>query len=337
MSHLLGYVVMMGGPNLFPAFFIGTAGVDLFFVISGFVMVYSSTNLFGITGGPALFIRKRLSRIVPLYWIITVVWILFRIANRHPEVWQPIPIIASLTFWPCAKSGGTMEPIYGIGWTLNSEMFFYALFSVGLLCSQRVGLGILVTVLCTIVALGLSLPLEQPFRFWAQPVTLDFIFGILLALAYQRGIRIPASYAVAIGLLGILALGLSAALGYDFAPNGNDGLLRPTMWGLSSAAVFTAIVMREGGRFGSNSVVGFLGNASYSIYLVHPLVIIAFWPLSERLIGSHAHASTFWSVLQIASIFALIMIVAVIVHLTIEKPLMWVFRTHKRSSLIAAA
>ena len=66
-----------GGPGPFQNFLLGAAGVDLFFVISGFVMVYSSESLFGRAEAPKIFFLRRLARIAPLYWAVTVAIILY--------------------------------------------------------------------------------------------------------------------------------------------------------------------------------------------------------------------------------------------------------------------
>jgi peptidoglycan/LPS O-acetylase OafA/YrhL len=67
-------------PDTFPAFAIGGAGVDLFFVISGFVMVYASERLFQRDRGSLIFITHRIIRIVPLYWLVTTLYLIVSFA-----------------------------------------------------------------------------------------------------------------------------------------------------------------------------------------------------------------------------------------------------------------
>ena len=79
---------MGGAPGPFKNFLLGAAGVDLFFVISGFVMVYSSESLFGRRDGPRKFFLRRLARIAPLYWAVTLAIILYIYAVHGRVLWD---------------------------------------------------------------------------------------------------------------------------------------------------------------------------------------------------------------------------------------------------------
>ncbi len=104
------------------------AGVDLFFVISGFVMVYASRDMFGSAGSVAPFLRRRAARIIPIYWAVTIIYLVISLGglgpvNRpKPDGWE---ILASFLFIPWPVGGSTLvQPVYSLGWTLNYEMFF---------------------------------------------------------------------------------------------------------------------------------------------------------------------------------------------------------------------
>ncbi len=110
------------------------AGVDLFFVISGFIMVYASRRLFGTPRAGAQFMARRIARIVPLYWLATSLALILlgyeaaRGKGAFPGVWE---ILASFGFIPFARpQDGLVQPVTGVGWTLNYEMFFYAVFAL---------------------------------------------------------------------------------------------------------------------------------------------------------------------------------------------------------------
>jgi exopolysaccharide production protein ExoZ len=115
---------------------IGAAGVDLFFIISGFIMVYASEPLFGRPAGPQVFFLRRLIRIAPLYWAVSAVFIVFflvtpngfatTIAASNTSIGT---IIASFMFLPFPRPDGAMLPLLGVGWTLNYEVFFYVIFA----------------------------------------------------------------------------------------------------------------------------------------------------------------------------------------------------------------
>src|ERR1700733_8304140 len=106
-----------------PDFFLGAVGVDLFFVISGFIMVYVSEPLFGQKSSPTTFFVRRVVRIVPLYWMITVAILIggHSLGLRPNTTW--LNIVGSFMFIPTTHADGTTEPVLLVGWTLNYEMF----------------------------------------------------------------------------------------------------------------------------------------------------------------------------------------------------------------------
>ena len=128
----LGVVIFHASPADNP-FMVGNAGVDIFFVISGFIM-WSITE--ERPTSPAAFIRDRLIRIAPLYWLLTtllVVGVLVR-SKLFPNLKIDLPfVVGSYLFVPMRPPGSTgADPIWPVlvqGWTLNYEMFFYVLFS----------------------------------------------------------------------------------------------------------------------------------------------------------------------------------------------------------------
>jgi peptidoglycan/LPS O-acetylase OafA/YrhL len=168
---------------------LGGTGVELFFVISGFVMIVSSTGRFG-SGAVAQFIRRRLTRIVPLYWLATAVYATkLVLVGDAPSV----PNLArSLFFVPYLNLQGEMHPVYGLGWTLNHEVFFYAVFAVGLLWSLRATLAITAVTLGALVGFGFGLgeagstPFGQALFFWSRPIVLFFLVGMALPFLARR-------------------------------------------------------------------------------------------------------------------------------------------------------
>ena len=108
----------------------GNAGVDLFFVVSGFVMVYIASPQFGKREAPVQFFVRRLIRIVPLYWLLTTGYI---VAKSYPLAY----IAASYLFIPAARPNGVLQPVILQGWTLTYEMFFYLLFAIAILLRRR--------------------------------------------------------------------------------------------------------------------------------------------------------------------------------------------------------
>jgi exopolysaccharide production protein ExoZ len=297
---------------------IGAAGVDLFFVISGFIIVYASEPLFGTRAGSQVFFLRRLIRIVPLYWTITAVFIVFFLADRNGFAAAIAAyntsidtIIASFMFLPFPRPDGTMFPLHPLGWTLNYEVFFYAIFAGAVILPRQcavVAIGILFTL---IVAAGhIFAPLPQPFAYWSDPIILEFCFGMILALAYLNGVRLPpaASYGLLVGA--IVAFAATAFWGIDLP-------WRTIEWGLPATALLGGFVLsREAGRPG---ILGrsflFLGNASYSLYLLHPIVFIVAGRILFNRIGP-AGGPWAWAVL----LFVLSLTAAALCYLLFEKP-----------------
>lgn len=127
----------------------GTSGVDLFFVISGFIVVVTTA---GVDTKPFDFWRRRIVRVVPLYWLLTLLMVtvaliapgLFKTLKVAPET-----VLQSLLFIPhfSQSFSGVVWPLLVPGWTLNFEMFFYALFGLALILPPRYRLLVLTSVL----------------------------------------------------------------------------------------------------------------------------------------------------------------------------------------------
>src|SRR5437868_1125904 len=152
------------------------SGVDLFFVISGFVMVYSCGDLYAVNGGAVTFLTRRAARVVPLYWLATLVAVPLM---SLPSDWGSL--VGSFLFFPFRAAAGNILPVYGVGWTLNFEMYFYALFSVVIFLRRTIAVPVLCIILCAIVLLGhLLQPTLARLQFWSDPIILEFGFGMIL-------------------------------------------------------------------------------------------------------------------------------------------------------------
>jgi exopolysaccharide production protein ExoZ len=150
-------------------------------VISGFLMVYSCERLFGRPWASAQFFKRRLVRIVPLYWLATTGLVLLLAPFAGTKA-----VIASLLFWPYPAGGA---PLLNVGWTLNIEMFFYLVFRVTLLAKSRVA----VTAAVSIFLLGFAWlgPTSGALAYFSNPIITEFVFGMIIALAYRADIRLP--------------------------------------------------------------------------------------------------------------------------------------------------
>ena len=171
---------------------LGIAGVDLFFVISGFVMVYASEPLYARTGGPSTFFMHRVIRIVPLYWLVTGLYLLIAvIIPAFDKGYSFNMVAASLFFIPYMKPEGVMQPIVGQGWTLNYEMMFYVIFALAVVGSRQVAVAIALSTLVGACIAGWALqPLPPMMAFWTNPIILEFTYGMLIAVAWREGFKL---------------------------------------------------------------------------------------------------------------------------------------------------
>ena len=169
-------------------------GVDIFFVISGFIMLVTTWEK-PIT--PRQFMTLRIVRIVPLYWLMTLS--LLGAAVVAPTLFKSLKfdsaaVIKSLLFIPydSLSEPGHPYPVLDPGWTLNYEMFFYALFALSLFLSKRFRLWVLLPLLAALVVAGRFIAVKSmPLEVYTDPKLLEFATGIVLGLGWLK-LRRPA-------------------------------------------------------------------------------------------------------------------------------------------------
>ena len=291
-----------------------TAGVDVFFVISGFVIVHASGNLFAQRRGWLIFLRRRLTRIVPLYWMLTTLLLATVLLDRsavHGAVGGPWYIAASYLFIPAERPDGLVQPVLSLGWTLNYEMFFYLLMTPFLLLGRSLAVALCSAALCVLAAAGqMHLFDAVPFVFWSNPVVLEFAAGMGLAQAAAYGLRLPGWLRLGLAGLALAALHLDAVLGRS------AGLL--AIGGPAVLLVWAAV--SGGGGQPRGRVLRFgvlLGDASYAMYLAHPFVMRGLTILGARLSG----LGEWTGVGYVAVSLAVAQAVAVAINLGVERRL----------------
>jgi exopolysaccharide production protein ExoZ len=312
-AHIAGYefVRQYKLPGVLPSFNFGRGGVDLFFVISGFVMVYSSGPYFGRARGAQEFFLRRLARIVPLYWVTTSIilaYLLLQYRSLAAANFSVTAVVASYLFIPYPQTDGFMAPVHGVGWTLNYEMFFYACFCAAVLFTRRTGVFMVSAALALLVAINQAAVLPDPFGYWADPIILEFVLGMLIALLYHAGYRMPWFWSA-----GIVALAAVALVVSDYWQH----LHRLVVLGVPSAAIVGGLVMadRRAGDAPLWRVPHLLGDASYALYLVHPIAITLPRRIFPGLVDP-AH----WPWLYAAMLLLVAVSAAVAVHLMFERP-----------------
>jgi peptidoglycan/LPS O-acetylase OafA/YrhL len=292
----------------------GNAGVDLFFVISGFIMVVTTRRS---STSPGHFVANRIARIVPFYWLITGV--VFLIALVAPSLMQSTradwsDLLLSLSFVPFKDQAGAYEPVVFVGWTLNYEMAFYAVFAACMFIKPRwLGAMSAAALLFFAAAVGAVLqPTGTVADFYTAPIVAEFALGIVLGLwlplvPSERAWRIPAmasaAFACALLIMGSVML---------------PGVDRLFVAGLPAAALLgSALVLERTGIVASWGLVQRLGDASYSIYLTHFFVTQA-----VTKVALFVGLTTLWAVgAAAAGTFVAVAVVGLLTHRLIERPL----------------
>jgi peptidoglycan/LPS O-acetylase OafA/YrhL len=245
----------------------GTRGVDVFFVISGFVMIYSSQKLLADPGGWRKFAEHRVLRIVPLYWMVTtlkVIIVLLVAGFALHTILTPTTAICSYLFLPSRDLDGKIEPLVGVGWTLNFEMLFYFLFTLALLLRKNVYRFVGVFLALLSIGAYFRRPDWPAFAFYLNSVVLEFLLGMLIAKSCINGRYISRKLALFLLVVGFVLLLLP--------PENNWMLPKVLINGLPAALiVWSAASLRNLEDLIPRSIL-YLGDASYAIYLIHPFV-----------------------------------------------------------------
>ncbi|HEV7322595.1 MAG TPA: acyltransferase [Ensifer sp.] len=261
----LGVVIFHAAERTGHHFAIGAAGVDVFFVISGFIMWVISARR---PMSPLTFLRDRLQRIVPIYWLATAVMVLGGVAGLFPNlVLTTGHVLASVLFIPMhSPSNGEIWPVLVQGWTLNYEMFFYAVFALMLLLPRSRRLIAMTTAFLLLVAIGLLFDSDNAlFITYTRPILLEFVAGMIVAEFWLRGGVPGAVFGLALIATAAAGFAALAVLGLPF----DELVLGP----LAVLLVVGTLALERGGWFRSGGLAMLLGDASYSIYLWHAFAI----------------------------------------------------------------
>jgi exopolysaccharide production protein ExoZ len=255
------------GSHLFgPLFRAGAGGVDIFFPISGFVMVISTVGLLSEPGAWRIFLKRRMIRIVPLYWIATTLKLLIVLlvpALVLHTVISPGYVVSSYLFIFAANPAGEVAPLLPVAWTLIFEMFFYVCFALTLLLrvSQMRTLAI---VMGLVAAVGfLSTPRWPAALHLLDPIVLEFIAGMAIARWTLAGRGLPPIAAGALAAAAIIAL-----FATDLGTDPGFQRIRFLLWGLPGFALLAATVSLEPWIAARKwRLPRLIGDASYAIYI----------------------------------------------------------------------
>lgn len=316
--HLEQLLAVLGLPIF------GWGGVDIFFVISGFIMVHTTRQ--ARPSGWAFF-KNRIARIAPLYWLLTGV--VFAIALVAPSLLQATradwsELVRSLLFIPFAKSDGQVKPVLFLGWTLNYEMFFYAVFAFGLMARNYLWgcLGVM-AVLTALVLVRLVTPIASGgdsvwsvlAYFYTSPLLLEFVMGMGLALLVDWiPARSPAPALTRPAIIVVCAVCIGLVIAAPFILGDVSSVISCGLPAMVLVALAVA-ADRWGWRI-TNPIILLIGDASYALYLSHPFVTQAAQK-AGRMVDANAPVAV--ALIVAALIGACVF--AVLLHKFVERPL----------------
>lgn len=304
------------------SFNLGAAGVDIFFVISGFIMCMITQTR---EKGAGDFLLHRLLRVAPPYWAITALMTLLVVFA--PQLFDSsrivIPhVLTSFLFlpWPHPVLGDAL-PIYFPGWTLNYEALFYVIFALFLRFGLKVRIISVGAILLGLAITGLVLPGESEVcRFYTRPIMIEFMFGMLIAACYLSG-KVPEK-PICWGMI-VLSVALFV-VGAVYWPVARLATERFLVWGIPAALLVAGSIFLESHHgVRRNEFFRLLGDASYAAYLTHFFVIgaigVAWSKLHLERLGSDVY--------MILTCFLLSWISGIVYHLLFEKPVVnWLRR-----------
>lgn len=300
-------------------------GVDVFFVISGFIMYHIAADQFGTPGATRRFVERRLVRLVPPYWFFTALALLAMAMVPGQMVHNRLTgahVLGSFLFWPMLAPDGRPTPVLILGWTLEFEMLFYAVFAFALRWSRMAGLAVIAAMLGALATVGLIDHLPMPLRFWANPIVLEFPMGIAVAAGFRRGLRLHRMLALALIAGGIGVLVWVQAMGWP----GVAWVWRFAWAGVPAAMICAGVALVRVSPLPpawARWLVMF-GNASYALYLSHPFTLAIVAIAVERL--HTTSASAYIAVAYGASLGA-----ATVLHRALEQPVhRWLLDRVKR-------
>lgn len=301
---------------------VGAAGVHIFFVISGFIMVFT---VFGPSRRETAgrFLAKRALRIFPIYWLVCACYLLAAQLGFIHFAFGLDGLVKSLLLLP-----GSSSLIVGPGWTLSYEVYFYLCFAAVVAVGRVSALWLLAIVFVLSIAVGAVVQPQNPFlKLATSHLLLEFIVGGAIGALFLSRHTVSRSLANAATFAGLAGFAASVIL--------PEEIPSIAVWGIPSALLVFGLAMREkcGPLPASLQRVSWLGDSSYLLYLIHTLV---FDVTLKFLVYANASSALAWG--WVGLNVALAVVLAIVLHARIERPLNTALaRSLRRSPDIAGA
>ena len=307
---------------LFNIFNFGGSGVDIFFVLSGFIIAYANKDYVANPSKTVTFLKRRFVRIYPIYWIIITGFLLVQFA--FPLYYKSHFDLGVANFLNTYLLLPDHIMINGVSWSLTNELFFYLLFTVAILIPvKKYSLLLLVAYFILLIIFSFTNINISGGKGYGGliffPMNIEFLLGVFIVLIIEQ---ISLKWVWPLLLTGSLLFLAGAYIfnhGINIIPAGANYVLnRVVLFGIPSFLIILAVVKMELHRtVRVKKVFLYLGDASYSLYLVHLPLVAAFYKVIAKL-----HISNSW-VLGIlnAILFCTVCLIGILIYLKIEKPL----------------
>jgi peptidoglycan/LPS O-acetylase OafA/YrhL len=308
----------------------GFSGVDLFFVLSGFVMWHSTTEKVGLLASRQ-FLALRFARIFSGYWPVLAITMLVFLAIA-PQALRDKNILGSVFLLEVDDT----RLVISVAWSLSYELFFYCMFAALILRDPRRRLVLVIAIFLLIVLFNYLLVALCPHclsgnsgdgYFFFSPFVAEFLLGCLVAALVAKTAR-NAQLAFPVTVSAIFVLALAAWMGTGHGRLPDLQIDRMVYFGLAAAALVYLVAV-TGSRINWPRWSVATGDRSYALYLSHPLMISVasisgIFPL---------HADLRWQAAVTALLFVGVAIgVAHLYYQHIERPLYEKLRRHLRAS-----
>ena len=260
----------------------GACGVDIFFVISGFIMVAITANKPKSKRSIKTFLLHRFIRVAPLYWIYTTVFVglmFFPFAfTTIKKSFTLSYIIRSYLFIPAPNYFGHLHPALDQGWTLSYEMFFYAVFAVCLQFNTKQAILIITTLFVGLSILHGSIPQTAPVAFFfTDPIIIEFCLGMFAGWIFTLPVSVNNKWLILTLVASMIAFSFSFVMHPDVHQ-------RVVFWGLPAVGLVASLSLLDKNSSIKkwNKLLLSAGDCSYSIYLTHAFLLLLVGMLLKR-------------------------------------------------------
>ncbi len=313
----------------------GWAGVDFFFVLSGFIIFYIHQSDIGKPREFKSFILKRIIRIYPLYWIILAVKVFASLTIGYKGNGyniNPLELFKAIILFPQDRAI-LEEKFLGVSWTLSYEMFFYIVFSLVLILGFRFMSPVIavwvIGIIINIMGVTNFFPVNSMSEFIFNGRNIEFLFGCLSAYLVSR---YNCKYGMALITLGTFLLSISAIIDFDYRRLSLSPVLA---FGLPFTLIILGSVSIEKNSFVKiPSILIAIGNASYAIYLIHGFLINNFTKIFTALLNDLNFTTPYqgYFIINLLAIIIAVLSVAcgIFTYMYVEKPILKFLRIRLR-------